>query len=168
MCSSVCGVVCGVWMWCALDVRAPLTRICLHIHVHLHYPYTYMHIYTTQVSVVGHNLRVRRRREARRESETASVRRQLALLSRKARRLVARAARAKVTSLEETSRPRGEAAEEGWKGVGGFDAAAKAARILKVKARADKRLDALLAQVNKEIQRKKWRAQEAGQGKQLA
>ena len=32
----------------------------------------------------------------------------------------------------------------------------------------DKRLDALLAQVNKEIQRKKWRAQEAGQGKQLA
>jgi hypothetical protein len=129
-----------------------------------------MYKYTThtQVSVVGHKLRVRRRREARQESETASVRRQLALLSRKARRLVARAARANVTSLEETSRPRGEAAEEGWKGVGGFDAAAKAARILKVKARADKRLDALLAQVNKEIQRKKWRAQEEGQGKQLA
>lgn len=118
--------------------------------------------------MVAHKLRDRRRRQARQDSETAAVRRQLALLSRKSRRLVARAARAKVTSLEERSRPRGKAAEEGWKGAGGFDAAAKAARILKVKARADARLDALLAQVNKDIQRKKWRAQEARRGKQLA
>ncbi len=113
-------------------------------------------------------MRDRRRRRVRHDAETEAVRRQLASLSRKARRQVTRAESAKITSLDERSRPRGEAAQEEWKGEGGFDAAAKAARILKVKARADKRLDALLAQVNKAIQRKKWRAQEARQGKQLA
>jgi hypothetical protein len=121
-----------------------------------------------KVSAVGRKVRDRRRRQARHDAETDAVRRQLAALSRKARRQVTRAESAKVTSLQERSRPHGEAAEEEWKGAGGFDAAAKAARILKVKERADKRLDVLLAQVNKAIQRKKWRAQEARQGKQLA
>ena len=42
----------------------------------------------------------------------------------------------------------------------GFNAAAKAASILKVKRRADKQLNTLLAQVNEEIQRKAWRAKQ--------
>lgn len=52
--------------------------------------------------------------------------------------------------------------------LSGFNAAAKAARILKVKQRADKQLDSLLAQVNKAIQRKKWRSKESQEGKGLA
>jgi len=39
---------------------------------------------------------------------------------------------------------------------------------LKVKQRADKQLNTLLAQVNEEIQRKAWRAKEARDGKGLA
>ena len=41
----------------------------------------------------------------------------------------------------------GSSTGEGWRKEAGFDAAAKAASILKVKRRADKQLDTLLSQV---------------------
>jgi len=120
----------------------------------------------TEVSEVARKLQTRRRLQRRHVSETHAVRRQLASLSRTAERRVRRAERVQVSSL--AVRPQGDSAQEVWKGTGGFDAAAKAAKILKVKQRADKQLNTLLAQVNEEIQRKAWRAKEARDGKGLA
>jgi len=110
-----------------------------------------------EVSMVAQKLSMRRRLQRRHASETASVRRELASLSRTAARRVARTESSHFSALS----AQGHSAQEVWKGMGGFNAAAKAASILKVKQRADKQLNTLLAQVNEEIQRKAWRAKQA-------
>jgi hypothetical protein len=87
--------------------------------------------------------RARRRREARQVREVDEMRSKLSSLSHSAARMVRR--------------------REAWgdkqqsKATGDSSRSRKTAKILKVKEQADKKLDALLAQVDEAIEREAWR-----------